>query len=153
MKDIQYRVMNDAAHHSALTRMMHQLYQEDPAAVPPDDSHFSATLQTLLARPDTGQILLFLDDAETLHGYAILIPYWSNEFGGVILFVDELFVRPDSRGQGLARGLFGFLKTHRPMDARVVALEVSPTNTGARRLYESLGFAARRYTMMTLALR
>ncbi len=29
-----------------------------------------------------------------LVGYAILIPYWSNEFGGNLLFIDELFVSP-----------------------------------------------------------
>jgi hypothetical protein len=32
-----------------------------------------------------------------LRGYALLIPYWSNELGGTLLYVDEIFVIPEAR--------------------------------------------------------
>jgi ribosomal protein S18 acetylase RimI-like enzyme len=152
MPTVDYIAMTDAQHHPALLSMMRQLYKEDPATVPPDDSHFAATLQMFLTKPDTGRIILFLDETNTLHGYSILIPYWSNEFGGVILFVDELNVRPESRRGGIGRAFFAWLSATKPFAPRVIALEVSPSNPQARRLYESIGFQARRYTMMTLPI-
>jgi ribosomal protein S18 acetylase RimI-like enzyme len=144
--------MVDQTHHPALLEMMRSLYREDPASAAVPDSHFQATLATLLIQPQSGRVVLFLDEAKTLHGYAILIPYWSNEFGGVIVFVDELYVRMESRNRGIARGLFTFVADARPFDAKIIALEVSPDNVKARRLYESLGFETRRYTMMTMPI-
>ena len=53
-----------------------------------------------------------------------------------------VYVRPDSRGQGVARALLehaiAFAKEQ--MAAEVVELGVNVENTGARALYESLGF-------------
>ena len=85
-------------------------------------------------------------------GYALLIPYWSNEFGGTLLFVDELFVDEAHRGQGIARSFLTFLAGDRPYRAVALALEVSPRNERARALYESLGFHQRHHEMMTRTL-
>ena len=74
--------------------------------------------------------------------------YWSNEFGGNLLFVDELFVKPESRNRGIGRNFFEYINTERPFAGVVCALEVAPNNDRARRLYASLGFEPRSYTMM-----
>jgi GNAT superfamily N-acetyltransferase len=89
---------------------------------------------------------------ETLCGYALLIPYWSNEFGGMILVVDELLVERPLRGQGIARSFFAFIEHDRPFDAVALALEVTPENAPARKLYTSMGFAERHPRMMTRRL-
>ena len=81
--------------------------------------------------------------------YALLIPYWSNEFGGTIVHVDEMFVAPALRNRGIGRNFFRYLDETRPFDAVALALEVSPTNAGARRLYESLGFTLRENAPLT----
>jgi GNAT superfamily N-acetyltransferase len=123
--------------------MMRALYEEDPPSSPVDPARFAATVETLLAEPSRGSILL-IEERSTTCGYAILIPYWSNEFGGTILYVDELFVVPQARNRGIAHQFFDFLAKTRPFDAVALALEVSPANERARRLYESVGFAPRR---------
>jgi GNAT superfamily N-acetyltransferase len=38
-------------------------------------------------------------------GYALLISFWSNELGGEVCNIDELFVAPLYRGRGLATAL------------------------------------------------
>jgi ribosomal protein S18 acetylase RimI-like enzyme len=87
-----------------------------------------------------------------LLGYALLIPYWSNEFGGVLLFVDELFVLREVRNRGIGHSFFRFLTPDRPFDAVALGLEVSPHNAKARRLYESLGFKPRKTSVLVLPL-
>lgn len=123
--------------------MMRALFDEDPASEPVDTSRFPATIETLLADPSRGTILLIEERAVT-RGYAILVPYWSNEFGGTILYVDELFVMPQARNRGIAHQFFEFLSRTKPFDAIALALEVSPANERAHRLYESIGFWTRR---------
>jgi hypothetical protein len=88
MDTVSFCVMNDFQYRNDLVKMMLSLYQEDEAAHPPNYSLFPATIEHLISNPSGGQIVLFRK-GDDLAGYAILIPYWSNEFGGVLLFIDE----------------------------------------------------------------
>ena len=139
---IDYVTMTDDTRRDVVVAMMRGLYAEDPASAPVDAARFPETIRMLLAHPERGRIMLLLESDE-VRGYAVLIPYWSNEFGGTLVFIDELFVMPDVRGRGLGRGFVEWVKAERPYDAVAVLLEVSPANVRARRLYESLGFLPR----------
>jgi ribosomal protein S18 acetylase RimI-like enzyme len=131
--------------------MMRALFDEDPPSSPVDPTRFPATIEALLAEPSRGTILLF-EEADVLRGYAILIPYWSNEYGGTIVYVDELFVVPKARNRGLAHRFFDFLASSKPFDALALALEVTPANARAQRLYESIGFSKRRNSTFLLRI-
>ena len=128
-------------------RMMNALYDGGGADTHAARDRFPATIDRLLAEPWRGRIVLFARQ-DGVCGYSILIPYWSNEFGGVLLFVDELFVDATARGQGIAQAFFAFVETTRPYDAVALALEVAPPNRRARALYERLGFSDRHHGMM-----
>jgi len=152
MSRIRYAEMTDDHHGDGVVAMMNALYAEDQASAPRDPARFARTLRLFRAEPARGRVILFLDDNDTLHGYALLIPLWSNEFGGTIAFVDELFVHPNSRRAGIARGFFDFIETERPFDAVAIALEVSPKNAGAWKLYESMGLEPRPFTTIVKTL-
>jgi len=136
--------MDDLQYQSAVVEMMRSLYDEDQAPEQPDFSLFPKTVERLVANPSTGQIVLF-HEGDALVGYAILIPYWSNEFGGNLLFIDEIFVTVAHRNRGIAHRFFAYLEQERPFGAVALALEVSPGNDRANQLYESLGFTQRQY--------
>ena len=123
--------------------MMRALYVEDEPAFAVDDGRFPLTIEFLLAEPSRGSVIVFTEGAAR-RGYAILIPYWSNEYGGTLLCVDEIFVVREYRNRGIARRFFEFLAQNRPFDPVAITLEVSPANLRAQRLYESLGFSRRR---------
>ena len=148
MATIDFITMSDLQHKAEVLTMMHGLYSEDEAPSPVDQSRFPLTIDFFLANPSQGRIILF-EEGTSLRGYALLVPYWSNEFGGSLVVVDELFVTPMARNRGIARTFFRFLGEHRPFEAVALTLEVSPGNTGARRLYESLGFTCRRNSLLT----
>jgi GNAT superfamily N-acetyltransferase len=148
VRTVVFTTMNELQHKAKLLEMMHALYAEDQAASPVDSSRFSANIGFLVAHPQRGRIVLFRA-GDSLCGYALLIPYWSNEFGGTLLFVDEMFVVPEARNKGIGGGFFRFLNDARPFEAVALALEVSPHNAGARRLYESLGFRQRKNSVLT----
>ncbi len=129
------------------------LYQEDPACDnrSPTVTSCQQTIRFLLNHPDRGRVILLVEN-DIPCGYAILIPYWSNEFAGTLLFIDELFVKPEFRGRGIATAFLQWLSTAPPFNAVSLALEVSERNDRARRLYASLGFTPRTYTMMICPL-
>jgi ribosomal protein S18 acetylase RimI-like enzyme len=143
MPDLNFRNLTPDEDTSEVLAMMRALYVEDAPASPVDPQRFPVTIDFLLTEPSRGSVIAFAEGA-ALCGYAILIPYWSNEYGGTILYVDELFVIPECRNRGIGRQFFEHLARTRPFDAIAIALEVSPSNERAQQLYESLGFTRRR---------
>ena len=135
----------------ALAGMMESLYQEDPFAPDAKREQFPRTIQHLLACPDQGRIVLFVE-RDAVCGYALLIPFWSNEFGGNVVVIDEIYVRPNFRNRGIAKAFFSLVTAEKPFNAVAMGLEVSPDNSAARRLYASLGFEPRTNLAMTYRL-
>jgi ribosomal protein S18 acetylase RimI-like enzyme len=122
-----------------LRRMIHALYYEDPVDKRISAKKVSRTVRELRRNPCKGEIIIFEKDNVAI-GYSILIFYWSNEYGGDILNIDELYVKPEQRERGVATS---FLKhISRTFKDKIVAvqLEVSPSNTRALDFYRKLGF-------------
>lgn len=127
------------------------LYAEDPPTVPVGEAQVRRTLERFRDRPDRGLVAV-LEVGGTVAGYALLVPWWSNELGGEVCQVDELYVAPEARGSGLGTALLRDLAAGAgpPFPVRFVALqlEVTPDNRRARALYERLGFEPMRNVSM-----
>ena len=140
----------------AVVEHMLALYAEDPAAAPVSAEQCARTLRRLRAEPLRGVALGLespadLDANGRLAGYALLCSFWSNELGGEVCIIDELFVAPSARGRGAATELVRGLRERRlPWfeGAVAVELEVTPSNARARQLYERLGFRAYKNALM-----
>lgn len=126
-----------------LVEMSLRLYSEDPGLIAVRADNMLATLKVLRTQPSRGRAVV-LEIEGRPSGYALLIPYWSNEFGGDICAVDELFVAPEHRNQGHGKSLFGAIAKRElwPDPIVAIALGVTPGNVRAQRLYERLGFTA-----------
>ena len=131
--------------------MMRELYETDAPDLDVKPQKFPVTIDRLLEEPSRGRVVLFMRDG-ALAGYSLLIPYWSNEFGGIVVLIDEVLIEKEFRGQGIGKAFFAFVIEARPYDAVALSLEVSPKNKRARSLYESLGFQERYLRMMTRRL-
>lgn len=125
-----------------LVEMYLGLCREDPGPLPGDARHMRETLATLRRDPWRGRAVV-LDVGQQVAGYALLIACWSNELGGEVCEVDELYVTRDLRGRGHGTALFEAIERGDlwPLPLVAIALGITPGNTRARRLYERLGFA------------
>ena len=126
------------------------LNAEDSGPAPVGPGHVRATLANLREDPNHGRAVVCDVQGRTV-GYALLISFWSNELGGEVCNIDELFVAPQHRGQGLATALFrslaeGNLSLWSTKPA-ALALEVSLQNERACALYERLGFQDKNLAM------
>ena len=115
------------------------LFREDPGVAPVEAEQVRETLAVFEREPERGRAVV-AEVGGRVAGYALLVPYWSNEFRGEICGVDELYVVPDARGEGLGSALFGAIDAGCFGSFAGAALGVTPGNVHARRLYERLGF-------------
>lgn len=117
------------------------LYREDPGVVSVSAEQVARTLATLRREPARGRAVVCEPGGHVV-GYALLISFWSNEYGGAICDVDELFVEPEQRNRGNGSMLFEAIERGGlwPEPIVAIALAVTPTNARARRLYERIGF-------------
>jgi len=77
----------------------------------------------------------------------------SVERGGLVLWVEELYVVPEARRSGIARALLARVCQHaRQRGVRAIELEVVPTQQAALALYRALEFEQVHRTRMSLSL-
>jgi ribosomal protein S18 acetylase RimI-like enzyme len=131
---------------AAILPLMRDFHVHERLAMGPPEER---ALHQLLADPSRGTLLVARGPGALL-GYVVVGFGFSIEFQGVDAFVDELYVDPAHRGQGIGRRLLEAAEASAKA-AGVVAfhLEVDHANPDARRLYESLGYAAHPRHLMT----
>jgi GNAT superfamily N-acetyltransferase len=119
------------------------LNADDPGHAPVRPEQVLRTLAKLRDEPHRGRAVVCEVDGDTT-GYALLISFWSNELGGEVCVIDELFVVPEYRSRGVATELLASLIHNKgslsPAKSVALGLEVSPANVRARALYERVGF-------------
>ena len=135
--------------HEDIVGMSLAYFSEDPGVVSVSPEQIANTLRQFDREPSYGQaVILEVDDG--VAGYSLLVPFYSNEMGGLVCVVDELFVRPAARGRGCGTALFRAIEAGQFGAYRAMMLGVTPRNDRARRLYERLGFRVAGVTMVCL---
>lgn len=123
--------------HEVLTKMILALYTEDPSSNVMTTAKIDRTI-AMMEDGRTGRFIMAEVDGATA-GYALLSYYWSNEFGGRVVYIDELFILPAYRNHGLGTRLMESIFENAE-EAVAFALEVTPKNDKAKALYERMGF-------------
>lgn len=97
-------------------------------------------IETLLTQPHLGSIW-GIYQGQVLVGYVATCPGFSIEIGGMDAFIDELYLVPKVRGQGLGKWVLQFIKTQMRKEG-IIALHliVADSNQRAIELYEREGF-------------
>ncbi|MDE7330392.1 MAG: GNAT family N-acetyltransferase [Clostridia bacterium] len=76
-------------------------------------------------------------------GYAVCCLSASQEACGRLLWLDELYIKPEFRGKGIGTEFFKFIENSDEYE--YVRLEVERENARALKLYTSLGYADAKY--------
>jgi ribosomal protein S18 acetylase RimI-like enzyme len=137
MTDLQFRKYQ-SSDFEVLQNFVFQLYVEDVGENEMHSAKIKKTVKMLSQKPDLGEICM-IEQASKVVGYALLINYWSNEYGGLIVNIDELFIAANYRNQGIATQFIAYLIQRNEQEV-AFELEVNPENKNAYRLYQRLGF-------------
>ena len=143
IRKIRYDDKND------YINMAREFYASDAVLIHVDDSHFEATFGELMRSEDYAVCYIFELDGKKA-GYSLLAKAYSQEAGGLVLWIEEIFVKKELRGKGIGKEFFSFLLKDRPENVKRLRLEVEKENEGAVRLYKSFGFDFLGYDQMII---
>ena len=109
-------------------------------------------LRELLRTPPTGGVWLIRTD-DGLAGYLVLTLAFSLEFGGIFGLLDELYIEPRWRRQGMGAAALRFVEEQcREFGAATLRLETGMDNPEAVRFYERHGLVREQRYLMTKRL-
>jgi len=120
------------------TEMVFALYDEDPTGMPITEDKIIKTINESVCGSEKVQIVMIRNGVENI-GYGIITFSWSNEYGGIVVNIDELYIKKGFRNNNAGSSFIEHLQdTYK--NAAMLTLEVTPENKDALRLYNRLGF-------------
>lgn len=132
--------------------MMRALAEQEPGAYFFDEPVVCKALRTFLADSTFGKTWMF-SDGSTPAGYIVLTLSFSFEYHGTDAFIDELYVEPQYRRQGIGRRAVQFVEERaRELGVQALHLEVDPGNDPALELYRRAGYKDHERRLMTKLL-
>ncbi len=99
-----------------------------------------AGVRALLAQPSHGRYFLACRDGRII-GQTMITYEWSDWRNGQIWWIQSVYVEPDSRRQGVFRGLFEHIRQQAESTPGIAGLRlyVEEQNFAAHETYRSLG--------------
>lgn len=126
-------------------KMAEDFYASPAVSHPIPKNNFENAFNAAISGDPCIKIYIFEKNGETA-GYAALALTYTTEGGGKTVWLDELYVREDFRGNGLGKDFIEFLKSDNTI--KRIRLEITPENDRAKKLYSALGFYACDYKQM-----
>jgi GNAT superfamily N-acetyltransferase len=127
-----------AADREALLRLLAAQFQELEIPLPAE--RLAQAVDGVLEDPSRGTFLLGRAGGRAA-GLAYLSYQWTLEHGGRVAWLEELFVEPELRSQGLGAQLLEAACAHaRSQACAAVDLEVEEAHPRAANLYSRAGF-------------
>jgi GNAT superfamily N-acetyltransferase len=129
---------------------MTEFYAE--AAYPLNHRRATEAFSALLAEDHLGQVWLIQTDSQDV-GHVVVTLCFSMEYGGLIAFVDDLFVQRAFRGAGLGTAALAQVRAFcAKRGVRAILVETGRDNVAAQALYRRMGFVNTDRQLLALRL-
>lgn len=126
-------------------KMSRDFYSSEAVLENIDDSYHFIAFDEALKSDLYIECLLLLEN-EKVVGYSVLNKSFNREAGGMVLWVEELYILPEFQGRGYGGKFFDWLeKNSKPARYR---LELEPENERAVALYKKRGYKNLEYIQM-----
>jgi GNAT superfamily N-acetyltransferase len=134
----------------ALVALMTVFYAE--SAFPLPEANAVRAFHALLADPRLGAIWIAEMHGRAV-GHVVLTVSFSMEYGGLRGFIDDLFVHPDARRNGIAGALLAAVRAECvARGVRALLVETSTDNTPAMAAYTQAGYVNSGHALLSLPL-
>ncbi len=133
------------AHRAEVMSMMQTFYTSPAVATNGSPEIFANDISECLSDSPYLEGFVFENEGKTA-GYSMIAKSFSTEYGRRCIWIEDIYLKPEFRGQGAAGMLFHFLEEKYPNT--LLRLEVEDENTNAVRAYNKNGFTVMEYKEM-----
>ena len=110
-------------------------------------NYIENTVKAVLSGTPFADVYMF-EENNTVVGYGLLAYTYSQEAGGTVCWLEEIYVRPAARGRGVGGAFLDYICGEVP--AARFRLEVEPENLRVKSLYARHGFTPMGYESYVL---
>lgn len=130
---------------STIIGMMRVFYASPAVLSNGSEEIFEADVENCVNDSPYLEGFVFEENGEIL-GYGMIAKSFSTEFGKPCIWVEDLYLKPEYRGQGVGSKFFEYLEQN--YTDYIFRLEVEEENERAIHVYEKNGFAVLPYMEM-----
>ena len=120
-------------------------YKSDAVIHPVPVKNIEATFNEMIRSRDYIDCYLGFEEEKAV-GFFLIAKTFSQEAGGMVIWVEEIYIYEQFRGKGYGSELMKFIESKFP--APRYRLEIEPDNDKARKLYNKLGYKFLPYEQM-----
>ena len=141
----------EARDRRAVLNMMVVFYASDALLIHPEKKVLEKTLDDCLAGSPYLDGFVMERDGELI-GYAMAAKSYSTEAGGPCVWLEDIYLQPNHRGQGFGTAFLQFFEEYYKNAAIRLRLEAEPENQRAMAAYKKAGYEVLGYTQMVKEL-
>ena len=119
------------------TEMARDFYSSPAVLDNVPEKNFTETFEAFLGGNPYGDAFIIEADGVTV-GYGVLAYTWSQEAGGRVVWIEEIYIKEEYRSRGYGSRFVRYVLDEIP--AKRYRLETEPDNEKAAALYRRLGF-------------
>ena len=125
--------------------MMRRFYNSPALITNGSEEIYSANVESCLKNSPYIEGYVFIV-AEKIVGYGMIAKSFSTEFGGECIWIEDIFIEENFRGQGIGSKFIQYVKENYPQ--KILRLEAEHDNKKAVSTYKNLGFKELPYLEM-----
>lgn len=133
---------------SEVLEMMRVFYASDAVLHKASDEVLERDIDDCLSALPFIEGYVFDADGE-IAGYSMLAISYSTEYGGICVWVEDIYIKPAYQGKGFAARLFEFIENKYKDTAVRYRLELERDNINAAKAYFKNGYTELPYMEMT----
>ncbi|HIR88660.1 MAG TPA: GNAT family N-acetyltransferase [Candidatus Fimimorpha faecalis] len=128
-------------------RLAKEMYASDAVLKSIPEEYHERTFEELMRSEEYAEGYILEWDEEVV-GYGLTAKTFSQEAGGIVIWLEELYILEAFRSKGLGRQFFQYVEEHAGPEVTRLRLETELDNERARSLYRRLGFKELEYAQM-----
>lgn len=127
--------------------MVEDFYHSEAVLYTISKENITNTFEEFIEDSPYGKVYIIEYEKKTA-GYAQISFSFSNEAGGMVIWIEELYIKEQYRGFGLGTKALDFIMEQYKPKAKRFRLELTEENKGAENLYLNKGFVRLEYAQM-----
>jgi len=132
---------------SCVFRMMREFYNSPAVIHKASDAVLLADIEACISKSPFIEGYVF-EKAGEIAGYAMVSKSFSTEAGGLCVWIEDIYLKPEFRGVGIGKEFFQYIEKLYKTAAARLRLEVESSNARAIEVYKKCGYEKLPYIQM-----